>query len=329
MKYFLVGLYPPPLGGVSIFNYRYARLLRERGYDVECIDVSRKKISRIDHLKFKIGCYLKLVFWPHPAVYHLDHLDFQAALLILIRPFKSRVILHTHSRPPFESMTKLQLGVFSLFLRKVDECLFVGPHLAESYQRHGLKLPTDQKIESPFLPPPAEDEDEIRRQYDEATLSFIAQHRPLIIANASEITFQNGIDLYGLDMCVSLIEQIKEAYPNIGLLFALPKIGDQAYFEEINRRIRNNGIEENIHFMTGQKELWPLFKNADLMLRPTCSDGYGISIAEALYLDCAAIASDVCERPEGTVLFKSRDADDLLSKVRSVLERVLEGAFEK
>ena len=62
-------------------------------------------------------------------------------------------------------------------------------------------------------------------------------------------------------------------------------------------------------------------KKADLMIRPTCTDGYGISIAEALFFDCPAIASDVCPRPEGAVLFKNRDMDDFEQKTRELLER--------
>lgn len=79
--------------------------------------------------------------------------------------------------------------------------------------------------------------------------------------------------------------------------------------------ISNLGIESNFYFLTGQKELWPLFKQSDLMIRPTYSDCYGISIAESLYFDSPAIASAVCDRPEGTVLFKNRDTDDLYKKV--------------
>ena len=73
--------------------------------------------------------------------------------------------------------------------------------------------------------------------------------------------------------------------------------------------------------MTGERELWPLFRKADLMVRPTCTDGYGISIAEALYFDCPAVASDVCVRPEGTLLFNNRDMDDFYEKASDILSQ--------
>ena len=80
------------------------------------------------------------------------------------------------------------------------------------------------------------------------------------------------------------------------------------------------GKPDRFYFMTGQKEIWPLFKKTDLMIRPTYSDGYGISIAESLYFGCPAIASNVCLRPKGTILFKNRDLDDLATKAMLVLK---------
>jgi glycosyltransferase involved in cell wall biosynthesis len=131
--------------------------------------------------------------------------------------------------------------------------------------------------------------------------------------------FYQGVDLYGLDLCVDLVSELKKIYPQIGLLFALAEIGETTYFEETIHRIRKKTIADNFFFMTGQKELWPLFKKCDLMVRPTYSDGYGISIAEALYFHCPAVASDVGGRPEGTILFRNRDFDDFLCKVKNIL----------
>lgn len=58
---------------------------------------------------------------------------------------------------------------------------------------------------------------------------------------------------------------------------------------------------------------------SDLFVRPTNTDGYSVSIAEVIYFKVPAIASDVCARPQGTVLFKSRDIDDFYLKVKDVL----------
>ena len=63
---------------------------------------------------------------------------------------------------------------------------------------------------------------------------------------------------------------------------------------------------------------------SDVFVRPTNTDGYGISIAEAIYFKVPAVASNVCSRPEGTILFRSRDSDDFVSKVNHVLNNYKE-----
>jgi glycosyltransferase involved in cell wall biosynthesis len=63
----------------------------------------------------------------------------------------------------------------------------------------------------------------------------------------------------------------------------------------------------------------PVLAEADVFVRPTNTDGDANSVREALYLGVPAVASDVVERPAGTILFRTRDLDDLEAKVRSVL----------
>lgn len=305
----MIGPYPPPLGGVSVFIYRYAKILKKQGYDVEHFDFSRK--TRISRLLF----YLKLLLWPRKAVFHLDKFTNKLAIILLLRPFQSKIILHNHSCRYFETLGKPDKILFRYFLKKIDECILVGEHLKENYEKCHFELPKNTKIQPAFLPPPLEEEESIWRSYDEKTLFFIEKHKPLIIANSSRLVFYKGIDLYGLDMCVDLIFRLKNIYPNIGLLFVLAEIVEKEYYEQINRKIDELGIRDNFSFMAGQKELWPIFKRGELMVRPTYSDGYGISIAEALYFRCPAVASDVCKRPEGTIMFKNRNIEDLYSKV--------------
>jgi glycosyltransferase involved in cell wall biosynthesis len=176
---------------------------------------------------------------------------------------------------------------------------------------------------SPFLPPLLDEEEAILKTYSPETHEFVATHSPLLIANAPRVVFYKGVDLYGLDMCVELIAGLKQEFRDVGLLFAIGEMDGDAYYRQIQRRIAALSIAENVYFLTGQKEMWPLFKKADLMVRPTCVDAYGISVAESLYLGCAAVASDVCERASGTVLFANRNKDDFLLKCRQVLQQRL------
>ena len=178
-------------------------------------------------------------------------------------------------------------------------------------------------VKHAFLPPPLEEESKIITTYDEELINFIQTKKPLIVANAYALDFHNNEDLYGLDMCIELIKLLKKDFPSVGFLFALAneKINNY-YFEKMKNKVKKLNLQENFYFIIGQKELWPLFKKVDLMIRPTCVDAYGISIAEALYFSCPAIASDVCIRPKGTILFKNRNLADLYEKCKQVLNEI-------
>ncbi|MEI2749894.1 MAG: hypothetical protein V9E88_14180 [Ferruginibacter sp.] len=61
--------------------------------------------------------------------------------------------------------------------------------------------------------------------------------------------------------------------------------------------------------------------SADIVLRPTNTDGDALTIREAIYLNKKIVASDVVERPEGTILFKTRDTNDLEIKIEAAIEQ--------
>ena len=316
MKYYLVGPMPPPLGGVSVFIYRYAKILNKRGYDVCHFD--RSKMSILNKLYY----YTCIIIDMQKCIYHLNGPDFMMMLLLLVRPFPIRIIYHDHSGRILENFSWVKKMIFKLFFIRVNKCIFVGGHIKKYYDKHKIGLPQKLIIKNAFLPPPIQEEEAIWKSYSNETIYFITTRKPLVIANAFQIMFFQGTDLYGLDLCVELVMRLKTKYPNVGLVFALAEINNRQYYADIIQRIKKYEIVDNIHFLTGQKEIWPLFKKMDLMIRPTFNDGYGISIAEALYMGCAAVASDVCDRPEGTVLFKNRDIDDLESKALAILEGV-------
>ena len=121
-------------------------------------------------------------------------------------------------------------------------------------------------------------------------------------------------------MCIDLTARLKKNYPNLGFIFALADEKANAdYLSFMREKIKALDIEQNFYLLTGQRELWPLFKKVNLMIRPTSTDGYGISVEEAIYFNCNAIASDVCERTKGTILFRNRDMDDLYCKTNKIL----------
>lgn len=305
----VIGPLPPPFGGISVYLHRLKA--SQPGY--EFIDEKTLPPRRLLGLLLTRNKHYE---------YHPPNWRRRLFFYFLSLFTNNTYTIVCHGQSLEESYNECgRLGRFFMrkMLARAEVVRVVNPKAKEFLTRELPRVCKRISVKHAFLPPPAEDEARIWKTYTAETCRFVDDRDPLIVANACQITFSEGIDLYGLDMCVELMSQLKARYPNIGLLFGLPRIGDDVYFRTIKERIEELEIVGNIHFVTGQKEIWPLFHRADLMVRPTSQDGYGISIAEALYLGCPAIASDVCQRAEGTVLFRNRDSADLLRKANSVL----------
>lgn len=313
MRFIVVGPVPPPIGGVSVFVHRFARHLASQGHAVETIDFDR--LSFVGKLFFLV----RAVLAPGHCAFYLNGVSTSLMLALILRPFPKQLTYHDHSGRGLLALSKLQITIFRLFVSRVTELLIVKDHLKRYYSDLDIPLPASTKVQNAFLPPPAEDEARIIDSYPDDLKRFLRAHSPLILANAYRLVFHAGEDLYGLDLSVDLMAKIAQTHPRAGLVFALAEVDDRAYFDAILKRLASQGIQDRVFFLSGQRELWPLFKEAQLLIRPTNTDGDAISIREALYFGCRVIASDVCERPEGVVVFRSRDVEDLVVKVNSVL----------
>jgi glycosyltransferase involved in cell wall biosynthesis len=60
-------------------------------------------------------------------------------------------------------------------------------------------------------------------------------------------------------------------------------------------------------------------EQSDIVLRPTNTDGDSLTIREALFLGKPILASDVVARPPGTIIFKTRDVQDMIQKLEQLL----------
>lgn len=306
-----IGILPPPQGGISVYLYRLQKL--------------RPQDLFLDPRQLSYWRMLKLVF---SADYEVVVHGNAWRKLFLLRLFQSvrrqpySVVLHGEGwLDNYNSSRKCLRFIIKTSLRNAKSIQVVGAHIERALLKKMPELREKVFVRSAFLPPPLEDEPRILASYGQEVREFIADHKPLIIANAFQLAeWKDGTDLYGLDMCVELMRRLKDDYPQVGLLFALANDKFRPeYYAEMRKRIADYGLTSNFYFLTDQHELWPLFRCGQLMVRPTCTDGFALSIQEALSLGCPVVASNVGARPVDTVLFNSRDIDDFECKVRSVL----------
>lgn len=322
----IIGRYPPPLGGISVHVQRVIAKLQTQNNRVFFFEASQR-IRFIFFFIYQIKLFLFLG-WHKPEIvfYHTLYLKNAIKELKLIiflkKVFKFQVIVIDHNFRYLQTQSNSFKVVLNVLMSSIDHQIFIGTVTEQNYREYGIVKPKSWSIESAFLQPDLSQEQTILNLYPSSLFQFLHMHKPILIANASHLTLlPDGRDLYGFDICLQVLLQLKPQFPDIGLIFALPKIGDQHYFNRLQTFIRQKQLNDHVYFLLEQKELWPLLKKADLFLRPTVTDSDGISVREAAHFGIPVVASDACVRPPEVLLFKAGDVDDCLKKVLSVLSR--------
>jgi len=322
----IIGPFPPPIGGVSIHIIRLVSRLKDR-YKVFEIDTSKNRfvqgIKLLELFIRNIGKSSKLVVHNH-----VFRPKFNFIVVYLCKIFGAKYIQTIHSfRQNTDNLSKNEVWLIKFINNYSSKIIVVSDKIKDDlFQLDEYVL---QKIEviPAFIPYEGENSIQELSQYidDLQIKSFMNSHRIILCANAYKIAFYNNEDLYGIDLCIELIKKIiYSANYNVGLIFMLPQVGDIGYFNLMKNRIIEYGIEEDFVFVNKEIDLVPLFEYVDIFLRPTNTDGDALSIREALFSGVPTIASDIVERPVGTIIFRNRDVSDLYEKVITVIENIEE-----
>jgi glycosyltransferase involved in cell wall biosynthesis len=319
-----LGALPPPIGGFTVPLQRLIRRLEDAGLDYVVYDLINRRVVRPGTaprpIRRRAWWLLRYFFTARDDLVCCHYIDWRVRVVVgLMALLGRRTLISIGGQSLQDSLGKgrLRRGLIAFSLRRYafvvvhntvirDLCLSLG-------------VPAERVAVIPnFIPPPVLQE-EIDAIPPEIT-QFMESRHPVISANASALVFYHGEDLYGLDMCVELVASLKTRFPGLGMVFCLPAIGDEEYYREMCRRIAEKGIEDSFRFVTGAFPLYPFLMKSQVFLRPTNTDGDANSLREALFFRVPSVASDVCPRPEGTVLFNNRDLADLTRKVEDVLD---------
>ena len=318
----ILGPYPPPLGGVAVHIKRVVNKLKQQNNIVHIFDTSIKYQSKLSTLKNLI----KTIWISKPnIVYYHEPTELSQKLLIIIffkYFFRYKITTIDHDCRLLYNFGRIKKLLFNFIIKRADNTVVIGDTTDKCYIENNIYLKS-YSVESPFLPPSTQEEESIVQAWPKSIKSFIKTHSPLISANAfAPIIYQNQ-DLYGFYSCINLVEELKKTHPNIGVIFGICKVETKEqkyYFEKINNDIKEKNLENNFYFFIDKTEFWPIIKQSDVFVRPTLSDSFGISVQEAVFVGTPAIASDVCDRPDNTILFKTGDIKDFIEKTRKIID---------
>lgn len=316
----VLGNFPPPLGGVSVHIKRVMHKLKGQHNKLFHFDTSKRSSRLIYTIRLVLFLLTKRCDIVYYHTLDLNRRLSELQLLLKIKKIMGYqlVIVEHNCRYLYTKSVSFKKS-FNYCMQKVDALVFIGNSTWYSYLENKIIVPAITTIESAFLPPDESHGAMIVKTYPVTLHDFLFSHSPIVLVNAFQLSMLDGKDLYGIDLCIQALSQLKKEHRVIGLVCGLSQLGSKEHFAYLQQEIKKHNLENHIYFLMDKKELWPLFKKVDLFVRPTLSDGESVSVQEALYFNVPVVASDAVARPRQVITFSSGDAMDLSQKIKSVL----------
>ncbi|MED2785252.1 glycosyltransferase family 4 protein [Bacillus thuringiensis] len=327
MKIDIIGSIPPPVGGISVHIKRTKKKLIEQG--IECKVYNEAQWGNIKENVYPISTYKSFIFkipFLKADILHFHSIDMKVRMLLgVYKFFGKKIILTVHGESlinQIDSSNKLVKYLLLKGLKKIDKIICVNDQNTQYLKQLGFE--PDKIITIPAYINPIEDKEDIEN-IPNFVWEFIENKKFVISANGC-VRFYNNEDLYGIDLLIKLVHRLRQESIDVSLVFVVLDVESQnekekLYYQSLKKRIHEYNLASNILFYEAKDtELYPILSKSHLFIRPTNTDGYGVSIAEALHYKIPSIASNVCIRPEGTILFNSRDNTDLYAKTLDVIE---------
>ena len=312
------GIYPPPLGGISVYCKRLTDILHGMDSSVTMKNFGRSR-SDCAYVKDVRSAFWELFRLPF-IKRRIIHVQFRNKLFLSALYFtgwKHKIVITLHNRKML-----LQDGwkgrMMRLFLNRVDMVIFNDPSFAELLNtRFGTEI-SKMTVLPTFLPPREDEKRGVTPEID----NFCQKYRYTISSNASILIKNVYGDVYGFDQLICLMDiLVNRNGMDAGMVFLVSEVGDEEFLEEGIRRIESLGLTERFLILVGSDvngyEVW---ERTDLFVRATTTDMEGISVKEALFSGTPAIASDVCSRPYEAVLYHCGNIEELAEKSMEILE---------
>lgn len=317
MKKEIWGFYPPPIGGISIYCKRLAEKLHaidesvimrdfaQSGYESECVVRVKNRVLE----------FMKLPFVPKRII-HAQFTNFYLLMMLFFFGGRHHIVLTLHNRR-IVLLDGWKRKVVNRLFRRAKYIIYNDPAytalLCEKYDIEKGKivlLPT-------YMAPEQSEMRGLTTELEE----FINKHEYSLSSNAHRVINNVFGDLYGIDQLIYLMNRlVNEKGLDVGMVFCIADIFDYEYYDRCVAQIEELGLTDHFYFAVNAPvngfEVWA---HTNLFVRATMSDMEGVSVKEALQFGTPVVASDVCTRPQETVLYKTGDANDLFEKVYPLL----------
>ena len=301
------------IGGVSVHILRLSELLKNNTdiFDIEFIDESPLPVAKKGKINIRrvsdFYKFIKLI--KHSDIIHIHSVHW----LIRIFNILFVILLHKPFIVTLHSFRIVGIRKFITFilLKKAERVISVNEEIKTILSQKNVQ----SEIKEAFIPPIISDESHLPNDIEEK-IENEKKSKTLICANAFRLTHYNGGELYGLDQCIEVAVKLKQEKLDIVIIFVIGNIRkSEPLYTTLKWKVENLGLERYIWIIPYAISFVKLISHCSMILRPTLSDGDALTIREALYFNKIVIASDVVNRPYGTILYKTGSVSDLFEKI--------------
>jgi glycogen synthase len=313
IRILIVGDYPPPYGGLSVQISALQRRLSETpGYTGRVLDIGEsRRQQRPECLAARNAIEFAWRLASHAARQYVIHLHTSGhnvkswlvggacAAAGLVNGRRTVISLGSGLAPEFvrsagpatRALIKATLALTQIIICRNERT---------RNAMIALGVPAERiAVLSGFYGVPASRPPEVPSRITE----FLHRHFPVLAAMAT------GGPEYGIPLVVEAASRLRAGHPRLGVLL----IGAEAGAERSSDShvLHTGDLTHDV--------VLDVMRTVGVFVRPTYFDGDATSVREALALGVPVVASDTDFRPEGVVLFRRGDAEDLTEKLADLL----------
>lgn len=330
---------PPPYGGVTVHVKRLTERLTMDGlsagayYTPECTDkiILQSEFYDLMSWEHSANKVIKLFrhvvrIWkrinevkPYRVVHSHSSLEDMFLLWIIKNICKKSLVITVHNSMQ-EEFYRSTNRVNKFFMKRLAKQNIVWIAVSEKAKNEMLKLPLRFKNEIHVIPAYIPVEENCFLPLSDEMQLYLESHSKNIVFYARSFMLHNGIDVYGFDAVLTMYANILKDYNDVGLLLCLAEDSDIPKLETLHSKAKSLRVDDKLFWQIGAIDnMQTLWRQTDIYVRPTNTDGDSLAIREALDMGVKVVASNVCYRPEGTITYQYGNDTDLYEKIKDEL----------
>lgn len=299
----IFGPYPPPIGGVSIHISRIEKHLIKQNIDFQIFNHGHASGENVVVTEKSKLWYFKMLYLKgFKAIHFHQFFKFHYLYYWVFSRINSTPIIITIHSERFLFYNSILKKACVYFIKHTKECevITVSKELYDFFLKNNIKcsyLPA-------YVPPKPSRKIELKK--DNTTIYFAF--------SIWKCTQELSEDIYDLPLALSFLKLNKSNFKML-LFIGTQEDSDIKY---LNTLINKYHLKNHVVILF-EKQVVEYVHNCKFLLKTNKKDGYGIALQEAMDLGVPAIATNVCKRPKGTILYNKNDLNGLQKAVEFVL----------